>query len=199
MRRVAALLALAVASSCGGDPPVTPPAAPISVTFVNHLRYPVTVSAANGSGTLVTASTTIVFPGATTAVNWSEQDEMFSDGTAIPDDLGTTSILVADKATLTISNVVGTITYFEPYVDNSTGQSIVIAIAHGTEVRCIGTQSAGSTGVRWGYYRLDAQTEFRYYKPGTACTGSYRAWPATTISSAMFGGGTVVLNADLPP
>jgi hypothetical protein len=189
-------LALFGTLGCGGD---TAPLPPISVTFKNSLARPITVSAEGTASTLVTNQSTIVFPGGTTTVTWTEQRPTYSDGTPIPDDLGSTSILVADKATLTVSNVVGTTTYFAPFLTNSTGVAVAVAIVHAGDVRCLGTQVASASGVTWGYYALLPQTEFRIYAGASKCTGTYRYWDVPAIQGGMFSGGLVLLEPTTPP
>lgn len=198
-RTVTAITVL-LALGCGGDP-VTPPVQkdPISVTFTNRLRYPVTITAPGMSGALVSSTSTVVFPGGTTSVTWTEPDDVYGDGSPVPDDLGPQTILVADKATLIISNIVGTSTYFEPYLTNKTGVTVGVAIVQSGTVRCIGAQSPGTSGARWGYFLLTPQTEWRIYKAGTNCTGTYRYWDYQAISGGMFGNGTVLLEPTTPP
>lgn len=196
MRDIRAIVGMVLLAACGGE---TAPPPPISVTFDNDLRLPITITADGISPTIVKSTSTIVLPGGTTQVTWTEEKETYSDGTPIPDDLGPVTLLVADKATLTIDNVVGTTTYFEPYLYNKTGVTVGVAIVNGNVARCLGSQDAGEGGSRWGYYALGPDTEWRIYKAGTKCTGTFRRWSTSTITDAMFGNGTVLLESSTPP
>jgi hypothetical protein len=197
-------LGLLIVLGCGGSdstPTPTTPPPPISVTFTNRLYVPVTFSV--GSVTYGTTaageSKTIVFPGGTTTVTWTATDFTFSDGTPMVDDLASTSILVANLASLEVTAVVNGTSYVTPFITNQTGQSISFAVFDGSTVRCIGTQSANA---QWGYYRVTSGvTQFRYYKSGTCSTGTYRYWDATTILNNRINSNTglILLTADVAP
>lgn len=195
MRHYFLILAFGLACS---ESPATPPPAPISVTFVNLLSDPVTITAPGTAGTLVDGTSTIVFPGGTTAATWGIEHRKYSDGSLIPDDLSLVSILVADKATLEITNVIGTSTYYTPYIRNETGVPIMLSIVRNGSDRCIGTIDVDES-LDLGYYRLDPTTEIRFQRAGSNCSGPGRYWDADDVSDGMFSRGNVILTATTPP
>jgi hypothetical protein len=198
---VTAILFVAVAGSstaCGKDAS-TPPIPPFQVTFTNSLGVPITVSGSGAQTTRIVSTGAVVFPGGSLSATITPDDLTYSDGSPIPDDLGPTSVPIASAATITITNVFGTQTYFRPYLTNSLTTPIVVGIAHAGQVRCLGTQAASVNNSPWGFYELEPTVEFRYYRDKSNCTGPYRYWDAAAIQGAFFIAGSVFLTASVAP
>jgi hypothetical protein len=188
---------LAVTVACKGS---TPPPPPISVTFKNFLSVPVGLSIATTPYGILgdSAGTTIAFPGGTTTVTWTPGGGLFN-GTPIAGDLNPTNILVADLATVEITNHVGSVVYFIPFVANSTGEPIMIGLAEGASLRCI-TRLDTDEGAELRYFVFDATTQIRTYRDGSHCTGPYQHWDYAAVQGSVDAkSGFVALEATIPP
>jgi len=180
-RIVLAATPLAVLAACGGDsskaptaPPAPPPAV-VTVTVYNRLDLPVTVASTR---------------------------RRFSDGSAVPDDLGGASVNIGTNLnTIDITNVVSGVTYFTPTIRKDWPDTISIELVAASGARCLGAQWGPTfSSATWGYYRFDATTELRYYRGMRCGVGNYRGWNnATLLSSMAIGSGFVSLRADLLP
>jgi hypothetical protein len=209
-RIVLAATPLAVLAACGGDsskaptaPPAPPPAV-VTVTVYNRLDLPVTVaSGATTYGSLGSnQSTFLTLPPRTASLEWTSTRRRFSDGSAVPDDLGGASVNIGTNLnTIDITNVVSGVTYFTPTIRKDWPDTISIELVAASGARCLGAQWGPTfSSATWGYYRFDATTELRYYRGMRCGVGNYRGWNnATLLSSMAIGSGFVSLRADLLP
>jgi hypothetical protein len=137
-------------------------------------------------------------------LEWQNNRRRFSDGSTKPDELTGASVSVTNTTgTVRITNVVGGVAYFSPYVRIQFPDTIAFEIARGTSTTCLGRAWGDHTffGVSFGYFRLDPGTELRYYR-GRCGAGAapYRVWDFTTISTnTEIGSGLVYLNANTLP
>lgn len=206
--RIVCVSLMAFLVACGGDSPAAPPAAPpapvVTVTLLNRLDLPVTVSSGGTTyGNLASnQSTMLTLPPRTSNISWASTRRRFSDGSAIPDDLIGASLSIATNLnTIDITNVVDGVTYFSPSIRKEVADTIAVELTSSTGARCLGWQSGPVfSSAIWGYYRFDSTTQLRYYR-GTQCgVGNFRGWNnATLLANLAIGSGLVTLRADLLP
>lgn len=208
--RTPTVMAVAVLlSACGGGgektTAPTPPPPPITLLVKNYLYVPVALSSGGvGYGTLSggngfgPAQVSLTLPGSASSLDVAVQPLRFSDGSAIPSDLtgGSFTLGSGTNITANITNVLSGQQYVMASFSNQSGSSLMVAVAQGGVVQCIGTWPAVTSAVElgWlGYYRLNSTTEIRLYNAGTQCSGAYLYWNATALSGYSTNSGVVLL------
>lgn len=172
---------LLLVSCGGGDGPTEPPPTVVTVTVLNGLRVPVSLTAAStafgtvGSG----GSTVLTLPPRTTSLQWAAGSDQYGDGSPIPDDLTGASLSIAQNlGTLDITNVVNGVPYIRPVIASDVADTISFAVAQPSLAtpKCIGFMyGTAIIGYPWGYHRLEAGTTIRVHR-GIGCHGAYLFW-----------------------
>lgn len=208
VRGFAAAAVVALVASCTGAGDATEPGdLPIHFQVTNDLIAPVTVAIdattvailSSGKGTALTVSSNAQW------LTWTSAKPAGADGVAIPDHIGEVKIPVSGiSGSLEIRNVIADQTYFTARIVNATRAQVSIGVYDGSEVVCAGllpgATSDGTSGlVQIGYYRLLPATEVRAYRDGSRCSGSYVAWPGSTLKSYAANSGLVLLTLDTAP
>ena len=210
--RIATLLALGVAACSGGaDSTTAASSSPKSLQVLNYLTLPVTLTAGgvlygtlDGSGGSAPIQTVLSLPGNASSLSYAVQPRRFSDGAAMPNELGgaTVAVGVGTSGTVSITNIVSGQPYFMARIVNQSGASLQVGIAQANQVQCVGTTSLPvfiADVSWWGYYRLASTTQLRLYYPGTQCTGQYLYWDFAALSGFSPNNGVISLQVTTSP
>ncbi len=178
----------------------------------NYLYLPIGLSAGSTNyGTIAAAApalgagtATLTLPSSVAALSYAVQPLTYTGSSStIPNELtgevvqlGTTT-----SGTLGVTNVVAGTSYVFPALVNTSGASVVFAVARGATVQCLGTLAETTTPSYWGYYQLTPSTEFRIYPVGSACAqgGYFLSWNNSALSGFEVNSGYIGLSASYPP
>lgn len=172
---------------------------PVRVAIHNELSESVTVVAGGTTyGTFAPGWTYLSFPHGTAAFTWTPVVPQYSDHTPVQTDLTVqTAALASANDTVTITNVVGGLTYFTPLIYNLTGVTVDVALVDNGATRlCV---ELGTTNFQLAYYRLSPTVTMRVYKSGTSCTGTYLTVGNATFQAYTAGSGLVLVNLTTAP
>ena len=173
--------ALLLASCSGGDGPTEPPPTVVTVTVLNGLRVPVSLTAASTAyGTVSSGgSTVLTLPPRTATLQWTAGSDQYGDGSPIPDDLTGESLSISQNlGTLDITNVVNGVPYIRPVIASDVPDTVSFAVAQPSLVtpKCIGFMyGTALIGYPWGYHRLENGTTIRVHR-GLGCQGPFLFW-----------------------
>ena len=98
-----------------------------------------------------------------------------------------------------ITNTIGPFRYFAVKIDNKTSSPVQVAISRTAGLQCLGTHPASSNAGYWGYWKYIGDTEFRIYRAGTSCTGSYTTFDNATLAASAANSGLVTLTVNSLP
>ena len=177
----ALLLALgAVPTACGGGS--TTPGQPYETFVVNSIDLDVAITL-DGVDKGVLRSGAIqpleLGPGDHKLHYSALKSSRMYDGvygkTGASDPISETVTIHQDDPSVGIDNIVGNDTYFEVEVANGAIPVTPVDVAYfgAGQRRCLGTAEFGYSW--FGYFKLTADAEIRYYRGHTACTGSYKS------------------------
>jgi hypothetical protein len=186
------------------DTPI-PPTRP--VTVINYLIAPVTVSLASaGVANLACCGEKVVGDANLTVSQalWTPPAQVtFPSGTTGIDDLPSSQsfdrLLTIVRDTVLITNTIGPFRYFAVKIDNKTTSPVQIAISRTAGLQCLGTHPASSNAGYWGYWKYLGDTEFRVYRAGTSCTGSFITFDNNTLAASATNSGLVTLTVNALP
>jgi len=205
-RRLATLMVATatavVQAACAESAAAPPEEAWATASMRNALDVEVIVGVGRTSYGLVAPGMRVVLavPVGTTQLQWRSRKRQFTPGAAVPDDLdGGALPLAGDSTTVELTNVVGGVTYVTPVVASVFADTVALELVQGTTARCLGWQwGVTTTGIAWGYYRLDPGTQLRLYR-GARCQGRALAWTAAQLGAyAPRTGRLVLLVEELP-
>jgi hypothetical protein len=181
------------------------PTTEFKVQFIatNRLIAPVTILVDGSPYAILSKGTSTPLTLSSRAlVTWTSAKPADAHGQMIPDQIGEIRVSVpANNGELEITNLINDQTYITASIFNHTATPVSIGIYDGTSVACASRLPAESQDVygftQTGYYRLSG-TQFRAYSAAD-CTGTYIAWPASSLAAYESKSGRVLLTLDVAP
>jgi hypothetical protein len=149
------------------------------------------------AGTATPSSKPIQYLGSGVSIVWAPLSQRYDDGSRIPDDGMLVTSPLSNGGTVQMTATLTNANYFSFSFTNSTGVSVDLGVSSNGIFRCLSTLSAGT--YRFSYYRLLANSEVRYYKAGTGCTGAGLLWGFSTLSGRDPQSGFIALVATTAP
>jgi len=194
---------VALAADCDSQSRFLPPTE-FTAQFIatNRLIAPVTILVDGSPYAILSRGTSTPLTLSSRArVTWTSAKPADAHGHMIPDQIGEIRVSVPFSGELEITNLINDETYITASIFNHTSTPVSIGIYDGTSVACASQLPAEAQDVygftQTGYYRLSG-AQFRAYS-APDCTGTYIAWPASSLAAYEPKSGRVVLTLDSAP
>jgi hypothetical protein len=169
----------------------------VIISVVNHLLVDVRVGTVANPNVDVLAggSAVLEFPAGTTQFRWVSKGATFSDGSRVPDDLVGATLPIASSVEITAS--VAGVRYFQPNISQLFAvDTLSFNLKSSSSSRCIGWQWGSTTGISWGYYALQSDSELEVFGgPGCSATRYLGKWTNAQLSGANQVTGERILSA----